>query len=84
VRDSKEPQQCLVGPYSGDDALRRDGIQQHHLGPWLGSKTSHTSDLSSLFGGQAAPISTVLLGAGLVSFFLTMPTVDEGSSLGPH
>ena len=33
VPDSKAPRQCRVGPYSGDDALRRDGIQQHHLDP---------------------------------------------------
>ena len=33
VPDSKAPQQCLVGPYSVDDVLRRDGIPRHHLDP---------------------------------------------------
>jgi hypothetical protein len=43
VPDSRAPQQCLVGPYSGDDALRRDGIPRHHPGPWLRSRPSRTS-----------------------------------------
>jgi hypothetical protein len=45
VPDSIAPQQCRVGPYSGDDGLRRGGIPRHPLGPWLRSRSSRTSDL---------------------------------------
>ena len=73
VRDSIAPQQCRAGPYSGDDALRRDGIPRHPLGPWLRSRPSRTFDLPPYLAGQT-PQLRYHSHLGLLHASVKMPT----------